>query len=70
MALKERTIIDQISVDEFDNVSVRTRTDILRGKEIVSSSYHRHVIDAGTSLEGQDERVIRIATAARTPPGA
>jgi hypothetical protein len=65
MSLTERTIIDQISVDEFGNVSVRQRTDILRDGEVVSSTNHRHVIGPEDSLKDEDERVQRIAKEAR-----
>lgn len=65
MALTERTIIDQISSDEFGNVNVRARTDILRDGAVVSFTYHRHVLGPDDDLKGQDERVQRIAKEAR-----
>jgi hypothetical protein len=65
MALTEQTIIDQISADEYGNVSVRARTDILRDGEVVSSTFHRHVVGAGDPLDDEDERVQAIAKVAR-----
>lgn len=65
MALDERVVIDQIRADAFGNISVRQRTDILRDGEVVSSSYHRHVVAPEDDLKGQDERVARIAKEAR-----
>lgn len=65
MALTERTIIDQISADEFGNVSVRQRTDILRDGEVVSFTYHRHVVGPDDPLKDQDDRVAAIARVAR-----
>jgi hypothetical protein len=65
MALKERDVIDQISADEYGNVSVRTRTDILRDGEVVSYTYHRRVIGPNDDLKDVDPRVAAIAKAAR-----
>jgi hypothetical protein len=64
MGLTEKSIIDQISVDEFNNVSVRRADLILRDGEIVSKTYHRNVVKQGEDLTGQDPRVVAVAQAA------
>ncbi len=65
MALNERTIIDQISADEYGNVNVRRRTDILKDGEVVASTVHRHVLGPNDPLDGEDKRVQEIAKVAR-----
>lgn len=63
--LTERTEVDQITTDQYGNVMVRQRTDILRGKEVVHSSYHRLSYGPQDDLKGADKRVKAIAEIAR-----
>lgn len=63
-ALSRESVIDQITVDEAGNVSVRRADRILEGGEVISVRYHRHVLAPGDDLSGEDPRVVTIAEAA------
>ena len=64
--LTEQTLIDQVTVDEWGNVGVRERTDVLRDGEVVASSYHRRVLAHDAPIPSdEDVRVRAIAEAAR-----
>uniref|UniRef100_A0A6M3K2E2 Uncharacterized protein n=1 Tax=viral metagenome TaxID=1070528 RepID=A0A6M3K2E2_9ZZZZ len=65
--LEKIIVIDQIEVTEFGHVQVRQATKVFEDGKELSKSYHRHVLSPGDSLEGQDEKVQRIAKAAWTP---
>lgn len=64
MALSERESVELIA-DEHGHVTVKTRTDILKNGEVVGSTIHRRVIEAGADLKGEDARTVDIAKAAR-----
>lgn len=64
MALSEQSVIDQITVDANNNVNVRRADQILRDGEVISTSYHRNVLQPGDDLTGQDPRVVAVAQAA------
>jgi hypothetical protein len=66
MSLTEKIIVDQVNADEFGNVGIRTRTDIARDGEVVSSTYHRAVVGPDDELPaGLPARVVAIVKAAR-----
>lgn len=65
MAIIERSVIDQISADEFGNVSVRRRNEVVKNGQVLAFTYHRHVVGPGDDLAKEDERVQAIALAAR-----
>ena len=67
MSLEKLVVIDQIEVTESGHIQVRQATKIMEDGKELSKSYHRHVLSPGDSLEGQDERVQRIAKAVWTP---
>jgi len=67
MSIEKLVVIDQIEVLETGIVQVRQATKIMEDGKEISKSYHRHVLSPGDSLEGQDEKVQRIAKAAWTP---
>jgi len=67
MSFEKVQIIDQIEVLEFGHIQVRQATKIIEDGVEISKTYHRHVLSPGDSLEGQDEKVQRIAKAAWTP---
>jgi len=75
MALTKETVVDKIEVLEMGQVQVRTATRILEDGVVLSSSYHRHVLDPSiktdgswgdTDISGEDARVQAIATATWT----
>jgi len=64
MALTKETVVDKIEVLEGGTVQVRTSTRVLEDGEVLSQSYHRHVLEKGADLNGEDPKVVAIATAA------
>ena len=67
MAITKETLISQINVDEFGNIGVRTSTRIVEDGVQLSETYHRHVVDCGSDLTGQDAQVVAIANSVWTP---
>jgi len=67
MALEKQTVTDKIEVLENGTIQVRTATRILEDGEVLSSSFHRHVLAPGDDLTEQDAKVAAIATATWTP---
>ena len=64
MALTKETVVDKIEVLESNAIQVRKVTRILEDGEVLSSSYHRHVLQPGADLTNEDPKVVAIATAA------
>ena len=66
MALTQETIADKIEVvdtGESTVVQVRTATRIVEDGEVISSSYHRHVISAGDDYSSEPANVQAICNA-------
>ena len=71
MALTKETIADKIEVvtvtaedgSEVTYVQVRTATRIVEDGEVISSSYHRHVISAGDDYSSEPANVQAICNA-------
>ena len=71
MALTKETIADKIEVvkgtaedgSEVAHVQVRTATRIVEDGEVISSSYHRHVISAGDDYSQEPANVQAICNA-------
>ena len=66
MSLNKVVVIDKIEVLESGHVQVRQATRIIEDGKEIGKTYHRHVLSPGDSLEGQDEKVQRIARAVWT----
>jgi hypothetical protein len=64
MALTKEVVIDKIEVLESNAIQVRKVTRILEDGEVLSQSYHRHVLQPGDDLTNEDPKVAAIATAA------
>jgi len=72
MALTKEAVADKIEVvtgqDEDGNdvtsVQVRTATRVLEDGEVISSSYHRHVIQSGDDYSSEPANVQAICVAA------
>ena len=52
MALTKEIVVDKIEVLEMGQVQVRTATRILEDGVVLSSSYHRHVLDPSIKTDG------------------
>ena len=63
MALSKETVVDKIEVLESNFIQVRAATRILEDGEVLSSSYHRHVLQPGDDLTNEDPKVAAIANA-------
>jgi len=75
MALTKETVIDKIEVLEMGQVQVRTATRVKENGAVLSSSFHRHVVEpstkasgswADTDISGEDARVQGICNATWT----
>ena len=65
--LKE-TEVDKIEVvSQYSVIQVRTATVIKKDGVEISRSYHRHIVQPGDDLTGQDPKVVAIANAVHTP---
>jgi len=75
MALTKETVVDKIEVMEMGEVQVRTATRVKEDGAVLSSSFHRHVLDPSTKsddtwgdtdISGEDARVQAVANATWT----
>lgn len=66
MDLEKLVVIDKIEVLEFGHIQVRQATKIMEDGKEISKTYHRHVLNPGDSLEGQNQRVVAVASAVWT----
>ena len=67
MALTKETVVDKIEVLENGTLQVRTATRVLEDGEVLSSSFHRHVIAPGDDTTGEPAETIAICNAVHTP---
>jgi len=63
MALEKITVVDKIEVVENGNVQVRAATRIVEDGNVISTSYHRHVLAQGDDISGEDPKVQAICNA-------
>lgn len=66
MALEKQVVADKVEVvdtGESTVVQVRTATRIVEDGEVISSSYHRHVISAGDDYSQEPANVQAICNA-------
>ena len=76
MALTKETVVDKIEVREDGRLQVRTAIRIKEDGAVLSSSFHRNILEpstknesnawADTDISGEDARVQAIATATWT----
>ena len=64
MALSKETVVDKIEVLENNAIQVRSAIRVLEDGEVLSQSYHRHVLEEGADLTNEDPKVVAIANAA------
>ena len=66
MSLTKEIVADKIEVIERNGttfVQVRTTTKILESGEVISSSYHRHVIESGDDFSSEPDNVKKVCNA-------
>ena len=69
MALTKQIVQDKIetvAVGDHKVIQVRTATKIVEDGEVISSSYHRHVLTPDADLTNESAEVQAIATAVFT----
>ena len=66
MALTKQTVVDKIEVLENGTLQVRSATRVLEDGEVLSSSFHRHVLTPGADTSNEDAKVVAIANATWT----
>jgi hypothetical protein len=66
MAITKTVANDLISILEGGQLQVRTATIYKDGGTEVSRTFHRHVLEPGDSLDGEDDRVAAVAAATWT----
>ena len=66
MALEKQTVVDKIEVTEMGHVQVRTATRIVEDGNVISQSYHRHVVAPGDDYSNEDPKVQGICSAVHT----
>jgi hypothetical protein len=75
MALTKETVVDKIEVMEMGQVQVRTATRVKEDGAVLSSSFHRHVLNPSvktgdtwgdTDINGEHARVQAVANATWT----
>lgn len=67
MSLTKQTIIDMLEVTEGGHVQVRTATRIMEDGNILSQSFHRHVVSPGQDYSAEDPKVQAVCAAVHTP---
>ena len=66
MALTKEAVVDKIEVTESGHVQVRTATRIVEDGNVISQSYHRHVIQPGDDYSAEDAKVQAVCAAVHT----
>ena len=66
MALVKKQTVDRIEVIENGCVQVRTRTDIFEDAQILSTTYHRHIVAPGDDFSNEDTRVQAVCKSVHT----
>ena len=67
MSLEKQTVVDKIEVIENGSVQVRTATRIVEDSNVISTSYHRHVVAPGDDYSAEDDKVQAVCSAVHTP---
>ncbi len=66
MALEKQIVVDKIEVVEVGVVQVRTATRIVEDGNVISQSYHRHVVTPGQDYSNEDPKVQSVCAAVHT----
>ncbi len=65
--LEKITVVDKIETLENGCVQVRTAIRIMEDGQVLSQSFHRHVVAPGDDYSGEDAKVQAICSAVHTP---
>jgi hypothetical protein len=61
--LTKESVVDKIEVLETGHIQVRTAIRVLEDGNVLSQTYHRHVLEPGANLTTEDPKVVAIANA-------
>ena len=67
MALEKVSIVDRVEVTESGHVQVRVATRIIEDGNVISQTFHRHVVSPGQDYSAEDPKVQAICAAVHTP---
>ena len=67
MALEKVSIVDRVEVTESGHVQVRVATRIMEDGNVISQTFHRHVVSPGQDYSAEDPKVQAICAAVHTP---
>lgn len=65
--LEEKNVIDAVTYRDSGHIEVRAAIVILRDGAEITRTYHRHVVEPGADISGEDAKVQAIAAALWTP---
>ncbi len=65
--ITDEIVFDQITVLLDGQIQVRRNHRFLEDGVLVAEQYHRHVVEPGNDLSGEDSRVTLIAAVVHTP---
>ena len=66
MALEKQTTVDKVEVIKDGCVQVRTSILIVEDGNIISRTYHRHVVAPGDDFSNEDDRVRAVCASVHT----
>ena len=67
MAITKETVVDRCEVlGDYKQLQVRTATRIKEDGVLLSETYHRHVVEPGDDLSGEDALVQSVGAAVHT----
>jgi hypothetical protein len=60
--------VDKVEVvTQYNLIQVRTATIVQKDGKEIARSFHRHLVQPGQDLSGEDPKVVAIANAVHTP---
>lgn len=65
--IKKESFIDRMEITKSGRIQVRRKNLIIEDGKEIASTFHRHVLSPGDSLEGQDARVKALSKVVWTP---
>ena len=66
MALEKQTTVDKVEVIKDGCVQVRTSILVVEDGNIISRTYHRHVVAPGDDFSNEDDRVRAVCASVHT----
>lgn len=63
MSLEKQTLVDRIEILESGVVQVRTTVKIYENGDLISQTYHRHLVKPGDNYNSENERVKSVCAA-------